>query len=915
VFQSYNLIPHQTVLSNVELALTLSGVSKAERRKRAIDALAAVGLSEHIHKKPNQMSGGQMQRVSIARALINDPDILLADEPTGALDSETSIQVMELLKNIAKDRLVIMVTHNPELAERYSTRTVRLLDGRIIDDTNPFEDDTKAPVLDKKEQKKSKKAKKKRSMSLGTALSLSLTNLLTKKGRTLLTSFAGSIGIIGIALILSLSNGIQNYINKVQEDTLSSYPITIEAETVDMSSMVSSLMGANTQNEDAEPHELDAVYSNTIMYDLMNNLTQTETRQNDLKSFKKYLEEKRADGELSEAISAVQYSYDTNMSIYTTDTDGAILKSDVTDLLQTVMSSIYGGDYSSYFDQFGAAYSRMDVWEEMLAPKDGDGLVNELISEQYDVIYGRMPQSYDEVVLIVDEHNEISDLVIYCMGLGSQKDTVELMQQMMNGETLDSVSDSWSYEDICSKTFKVVLPAEFYQYDSVTGTYSDLRDTDAGMDFMYNSEDIGTTVKIVGILRPNEDAVSTMMSGAIGYTSALTEYLLNKVENLDILSKQKDDPNTDVLNGLPFLTDDYFVSDEEKAADVTEYLSELSVTDKAAIYTALMSVPSEDYLNMVVSSQLEGISREDIESGFTDSYAQQMGVDAETIQNYISQMDDDTLFSYVEESIREQVTEQYAAGVQMSLGAQSADQLAAALDMALSGSEYVEPLTSEQYNWLYDNYMPATVSISTYEDNLKLLGDVSLDTPSSISIYASTFADKDVISDAIEKYNDGLDESEQIEYTDYVALLMSSVTTIINAISYVLIAFVAISLVVSSIMIGIITYISVLERTKEIGILRAIGASKKDVSRVFNAETLIIGFCAGAIGIGITLLLIIPINALIRHLSGIQTLGAQLPVVGGVALVIISMLLTFIAGLVPSGIAAKKNPVEALRTE
>ena len=922
VFQTYNLIPHQTVLRNVELALTLSGVSKAERRERAIKALEDVGLGDQINKRPNQMSGGQMQRVAIARALVNDPDILLADEPTGALDSETSVQVMEILKKISQDRLIIMVTHNPELAETYATRIVRVQDGEVVSDSAPYDGAAEPEAV--------KPLGRKPSMSFFTALGLSFRNLLTKKGRTILTAFAGSIGIIGIALILSLSNGIQTYIDRVQEDTLSSYPITIEAESVDMSSMVSTLMGVNSADEDGEAHELDAVYSNTIMYDLMNSLMSTETQKNNLRDFKAYIE--GADVPLGEHVSAVQYSYDLGMEMYAQDTDGKIFVSDVTELMQTAMGSLYGGDYSSYFDQFGSAYSAMDVWEEMLPPQDGgEGLINPLLEEQYDLIYGSWPQSYDEAVLIVNKDNEISDLVIYCLGLGSQADVMDTFEKLMNGEELADYQEKWSYEDICGLTFKAVLPAERYQHDAVTGAYTDIGTTETGMDFLYNSDDVGTRLRIVGILRPSEDAVSSMMSGAIGYTAALTEHLVEKANSLEILQEQKAHPETDVISGLPFLTDDYSVSEEEKAAAVREHIASLSVSDQAAAYIALLSVPAEDYLDTVTAQQMEGLTRETIEQMVVEQYAAQMGVDAATVTSYIARMDDDTLFGYVADAIREQVTEQYAAAVQQQLGALTNEQLAAMLCTALEidlpsedpalalfiqyQPQPIEPLTAEQIDWLYENELPPMVSEGSYEENLKTLGDVDFASPKSINIYATTFADKDAIADAIEDYNNSVDEDDRIEYTDYVALLMSSITTIINAISYVLIAFVAISLVVSSIMIGIITYISVLERTKEIGILRAIGASRRDVARVFNAETLVIGFTSGVIGIGLTLLLIIPINILVRHLTGIPSLGAALPAGGGAVLVVISMLLTFIAGLIPARIASRKDPVEALRTE
>ena len=908
VFQSYNLIPHQTVLSNVELALTLSGVSKSERRERAIKALESVGLGDQLNKKPNQMSGGQMQRVAIARALVNDPDILLADEPTGALDSETSVQVMEILKEISKDRLIIMVTHNPELAETYASRIVRLKDGEIVDDSAPYEENGA-------EQPRTGRSKK-TSMRFATALSLSRNNLMTKKGRTFLTAFAGSIGIIGIALILSLSNGIQTYIDRVQEDTLSSYPLTIEAESVDMSSMVTTLMGVHSPNKEGEAqHERDAVYSNNIMYDMMNSFASAETQTNNLKDFKAYLE---GDNELSRHISAVSYDYDLGMSIYAKDTDGKVFKSDVTELMQTCMSELYGGDYSSYFERFGSAYSAMETWEQMLPPQDGeDGeLVGDLLHEQYDLIYGSWPQKYDEVVLIVNKDNEISDLVIYSLGLSAQDEVVSSMQHMLDGSALDEKDiQSWSYEDLCDLRFQIILPAERYQYDSASGAYTDVSTSETGLDFLYNSDTVGTRVKIVGILRPNENAVSSMLSGAIGYTSALTDHLVEKAGKSEILQKQKADPATDVILGLPFLTDDYSVSEEQKETDVTAYLETLSVTERAAAYTAMMSVPSEEYLAAIVEQQMGALDRAGIEQMVVSAYARQMGVDEAAVKSYIAQMDDETLFSYVEQSIREQVTGQYAAGVQARLANMTSDQLAMALDLALKKSPAVTPLTREQYNWLYDNYMPATVSTGSYEENLRLLGDVDLASPKTVNIFASTFADKDAIADAIEQYNSAASEDDRIEYTDYVALLMSSITTIINAISYVLIAFVAISLIVSSIMIGIITYISVLERTKEIGILRAIGASKRDISRVFNAETLIEGFCSGVIGIGVTLLLLLPINLIVHRLTGIESLNAILPPAGGAALVAISMALTFLAGLIPSGIAARKDPVEALRTE
>ena len=896
VFQSYNLIPHQSVLQNVELALTLSGVSKAERRRRAAEALEKVGLGDQLHKRPNQMSGGQMQRVAIARALVNDPEILLADEPTGALDSETSVQIMDILKEISHEKLIIMVTHNPELAERYASRTVRLLDGQIISDSAPFEPETEsAPVP---------LTQKKTSMSFFTALGLSLNNLLTKKGRTILTAFAGSIGIIGIALILSLSTGIQDYIDRVQEDTLSSYPISIEAETMDMSSMVTSLMGAKAESEETE-HEDGRVYSSTIMYDLMNSLNAADTQTNDLESFRAYLDD--PDSPIHEYLSAIQYSYDLDLPIYTKDADGNIVRADVMQLLQSMMSSMYGGDYTSYFDQFGSYYSAMDVWQEMLPGEDGEP-ISDLVKTQYDMLYGHWPENYDEVVLFVDKNNEISDLVMYAMGLKTESEMEDAMNAAMNQEQVDTTQESWTYEDLCSRTFQLILPYETYRRDEAASTYTDLSATDAGMDYLYGADDVGTTLKIVGIARVNEDAAASMMTASIGYTSALTTHVIETTANSDIVKAQLADPATDVLSGLPFPTGDEAAPTlDEMESGVADVITAASMQEKADMYMAMMAQPASDYLDAMTEQTMQGMTRESIVAQMSDSYAAQMGVSRDEVVSYIEKMDDETLFSYVEDMVREQIAAQYAEATRAQLSSMTVDQLAAALDMT--------PRTEEQTQYLYDNYMPATVSDSTYDDVLAALGYVDLASPSKVSLYAATFADKDAIADCIADYNKAVSDEQEITYTDYVALLMSSITTIINAISYVLIAFVSISLIVSSIMIGIITYISVLERTKEIGILRAIGASKRDISRVFNAETLIEGLIAGLIGIGLTLLLIIPINAIVQHLTGIASLGAVLPPVAAVLLVVISMLLTFIAGLIPSRFAAKKDPVVALRTE
>ena len=884
VFQSYNLIPHQTVLSNVELALTLSGVAPAERKARATEALKKVGLGDQLNKKPNQMSGGQMQRVAIARALVNDPDILLADEPTGALDSETSVQIMDILKEISKDKLIIMVTHNPELAVSYASRVIKLKDGLIVDDSAPYSSEGE----ERHEPAKTEKT----SMGFFTALALSTNNLMTKKARTILTAFAGSIGIIGIALIMSLSNGIQNYIDKVQEDTLSSYPITIQAEAVDMTSMMTSMMGVQAEAEENQ-HERDAVYSSTVMYEMMNSMVSADTQTNNLKAFKEYLENAE---DISQYISSVQYSYDLDMNLYAEDVDGNIVKTDVVELLQSAMGQTFGGDYSAYFDTFGSAYSAMDAWQEMLPGENGE-VISPLLKAQYDVLYGRWPEKYDEVVLVVDKNNEVSDLVLYALGLKSNSTLSEDMEAFMAQENLRTDKESWTYEDICSRTFRYIYPADEYEYDEDEGEYVKVDGEELGLKTLYKN---GLEVKIVGIIRQDEDAMSGMMTGAIGYTHSLIEHVVEQAAEKELVKAQLDDPEHDVFNGLPFLDDtDEAFSKNSKIEAAKQYIADATDEELAELYVKYMSVPEDDYVQELIDEQMKDMTRADIEKMVTDYYP--------GYESMLKKMDDDTLFEYIEKMIGEQIKEQY--GIQME------NMYSYLSDSTLAHDFGLLSLEDDDYLWLYENAMPPIYSTSTLKDNLKELGYVDLDSPSKINIYASTFEDKDAIADAIERYNDSVSDDDKIEYTDIVALLMSSISTIINVISYVLIAFVAISLVVSSIMIGIITYISVLERTKEIGILRAIGASKRDVSRVFNAETFIIGLIAGLIGIGATLLLNIPINIIVHDLTGIYAINSTLPAVGGIALVLISVGLTFIAGLIPSGLAAKKDPVEALRTE
>ncbi len=891
VFQSYNLIPHQSVLSNVELALTLTGVSKKERRARARAVLEKVGLGDQLHKRPNQMSGGQMQRVAIARALVNDPEIILADEPTGALDSETSVQIMEILKEISKDKLFIMVTHNPELAEQYSNRIIRLLDGQIMSDSDPY---TAPPAEEKNGERK-----KKPSMRFFTALSLSFNNLLTKKGRTFMTSFAGSIGIIGIALILSVSQGVQFYIDDVQEDTLSSYPITLEAETVNLSSVLENVMGSQAGELN---HKTDRVYSNSALYEMMNTLTGAETETNDLKSFNQFLKE---DEELQDYLSAVQYGYDLDFKIYTKNDKGEIMKSDVMELMEKMVGGSVDPAMTDSAMMQGYQKS-VSVWDEMLEGEKGE-LINPLLKEQYELVHGSWPKAYNEMVLILDPNNEVTDIALYALGLESEENMAKIMEAYLNAEEIDTTPRSWSYEEICARKFRLILDADRYQIDKESGEVTDISENDTGMRFLYDN---GIELKITGILRPDKDAASKMMTGSIGYTAALTRYAAKQANDREIIKDQLKDEKTDIFTGLPFATGEEKEPDaKQKAKDIKAYFEGLDIAEKAEQYKTIMTTPSQEYLDETIDEMLKGMDRASVEAQVKQAALESSNMKVETIEEYIAGMDDETLFAYVREELEKQISAQYEKQAGAQLAGLPEAQLAFAFDRAIPS------YTEKQLVEFYDLYMPPTVSEATLKGNLKKLGYVDLESPATINLFASTFENKNKISDVIDRYNEGKEEEQQISYTDYVALLMSSVTTVINAISYVLIAFVAISLVVSSIMIGIITYISVLERTKEIGILRAIGASKRDISRVFNAETLIVGFASGAIGILVTLLLNIVINVILQALTGIPELKAVLPWQGGVVLVIISMLLTFIAGLVPSGYAAKKDPVIALRTE
>ena len=912
VFQSYNLIPHQSVLQNVELALSLSGVGKAERRERAKKALCAVGLESQLNKKPGEMSGGQMQRVAIARAIVNDPDIILADEPTGALDTETSVQVMELLKEISKDRLVIMVTHNPELAERYSTRIIRVLDGLITDDSAPMTDEELAGERQNDRIKAEKeKNQKKPSMSFATSFGLSLKNLFTKKGRTALTSFAGSIGIIGIALIMAVSQGMTAYIGALQEDTLSSYPLTLEAEHVNLQSLFETFLG---RAQSAESHENDAVYQKSMMYEMINSLNSAETTDNDLKAFKAYLEKRLADESgadgLREAVSGVQYTYDTELLVYTKNVDGAVMKSDTMALLREILLENFGmdmslmtGEGSGMMSGFTAMTPSRSLWQEMLPGNDGE-LINPILESQYDLVYGSWPTAYNEIVLVVDENNEIDDMTLYALGLKSREDIDRAADAALNKTELEIKEHKWSYEEICDMDFRVILNSDCYTLDEATGLYTDLRDSDAGLRYLYDN---GTVLKVTGIIRPNEDSVSEMLTGSIAYTSALTEYIIGKAENSAAVQAQKDDPSTDIFTGLPFEENSGKLSDSEKESAFREYIASLDNNGKAQAYINIMSIPTDEEQSGAVEQMLGSMTREDMNSAMLEILTAQAGMNTADAEDYVNAMSDEDMTELFTELISDQVKKQYAEKVQAQLGAMTPEQLAAALGAAEKG------YTTEQCAAYYDEVLE--FSETSYDENLITLGCVDLDDPATINIYASTFENKDIIEDAIASYNDSADELKKISYTDYIGLMMSSVTLIINAITYVLIAFVAVSLIVSSIMIGVITLISVQERTKEIGILRAIGASKKNVSSMFNAETVIIGFASGALGIVITYLLCIPINMILHHLTGIGNLNAYLPIPAALILVGISVLLTLFAGIIPSKSAAKKDPVVALRTE
>lgn len=899
IFQSYNLIPHQSVISNVELALTLSGVSKAERRRRAKEALEKVGLGNQLNKRPNQMSGGQMQRVAIARALVNDPDILLADEPTGALDSETSIQIMELVKEIAKDRLVIMVTHNPELAEKYSTRIVKLLDGQIVGDSDPF-DPAKEPAHSEVRKTEVTKGQK-TSMSFLTALSLSKNNLMTKKGRTFLTSFAGSIGIIGIALILSLSNGVQEYINSVERSTLASFPVSIQHETVDYTSLMTSMM--NVRDNAEENRDPDRIYTNDISTEMMKTML-SEMQTNNLAEFKEYLESD-PDG-ISASIEEIQYSYDSNLYIYGHSADGDIMQINPS----TVMSAMMGQSMADNVSQMTNTYSSLmgsssmssyDAFRELLS--------TDMLKTEYEVLAGRLPEAYNEVVVLVTDRNELSDVTLYTLGLRDQGELEGMMSSVMAGESfdLDTGDLSFSYDDLMGMEFSMLTAPEFYQKND-DGTWTDMR---SDSEFMEQAAENGLKLKVVGILKPDADSlISSTNSGGIGYTHALTEYMIDKTNSSELVKAQKENPDVDVFTGIEFPKADEEEEQPMSQSEAMEMLTGmLTEEQRTKLNEGIMAALTEEQQAQIQSAMMGMVSDEQMNSIM-------MGVlTPEQLTQLQSGADVNSLLTDAQKA---QMSAQIAASLTAEQNAELSTMMNGMVDPTKMYTIFMQVLTTDQLRQLMDMTKEPETTDATYDGNLKLLGVAELSEPSSMKIYATDFESKEKITQLIEKYNDSKivddNQADVINYTDYVGLMMSSVSDIINAISYILIAFVAISLIVSSIMIGIITYISVLERTKEIGILRAMGASKRDISNVFNAETLIVGFSAGVIGIAVTLLLNIPINIIIENITGIANV-ALLPWQGGVILVVISMLLTLIAGLVPAGVAAKKDPVEALRTE
>lgn len=930
IFQSYNLIPHQTVLGNVELALTIAGVGKEERTRRALSALEKVGLKGEEYKRPNQLSGGQCQRVAIARALVNEPSILLADEPTGALDSKTSVQIMELIKEISKEKLVIMVTHNAEIAKEYSTRIIRLIDGEVVEDSNPYSEEEEIKERLEKPTKKVQKTKKHKSkMSWWTAFKLSMRNLFTKKGRTLLTSFAGSIGIIGIALILAVSQGTTGYINSVQESTLSSYPIELEQTSVNLTSLMESFMGVASGEE--PDHDLDAVYKDLILVDLVNAMSKVQASENDLKSFKSHIEKQisDADSSLSGAVSGVQYKYDFEFDVYTKDGDGTIIKSDTVEIMREKVAKYMLAKGESLGFQSpdgsqatGGMFSTMmtgdGLWEELLPAKDG-GVVNDLIKKQYDKIYGEWPTAYNEVVLVVNENNEIDDLTLYALGLITEAEIDKMLDDAIAGKELVNDGKKWSYKEICEREFKSIMAYDRYRGNE-NGTFIDWRQEESLINVLYNN---ALNIKIVGIIRPNPTADNHMLTGSIGYTYKLTEHVIEEGKNSAVVKAQLDNPNIDVFTGLPFKSSTENLSDEEKGTYFKDYADEFKdkndTIGAADLFYKMCCVMKPAELETFTNEVMRmfknpdgSLNRQMLVSMISSILSEKLGSDIGDINEYFEQMTDENLIELITPYAQEMAKEKYIKDiVERTFGGWDEQKRATAL------YEKIENIIKNDgikgLSIYYDEVME--FSEATYKENLATIGYADIDSPSGINIFASSFKDKDVIIAAIDSYNVGKEEVDQIKYTDYMGIMMSSITTIIDAITYVLVAFVAISLIVSSIMIAVIILISVQERTKEIGILRSIGASKRDVSNLFNAETVILGFSSGLLGVLVTYLLCLPINLILQVLTGLSTLKAVLPIGAAVILVAISVILNLISGLIPSRSAAKKDPVVALRTD
>ncbi len=932
VFQTYNLIPHQSVLKNVELALTLAGVPKKDRKSRAEEALKKVGLGEQINKRPNQLSGGQMQRVAIARALVNDPKIILADEPTGALDTETGIQIMELLKEMSQDRLVIMVTHNPELAERYSSRIIRVLDGVIVDDSKPLtveeydaekqkEATSKSlqEMVENPEQnegrvaKKKKNKKKRSSMSFWTAFKLSLNNLFTKKGRTILTSFAGSIGIIGIALILSVSQGMTQYIAYVEEQTLSSYPLTIESTAMDLGALVGTMMD-NINEQSSKDREANTLYNSTLIYNVANVIKSSQGISNDLKTFKKeFLDKELADenSALYGAVSGVQYRYDADMRVFSKTIDGVIEETSVAKKMNDIVPRLLGGNMQSAMGQYMQSMMNfsMNIWQEMLPNKNG-GFVNKLITDQYN-IYGNWPAAYDQVVLVLNKNMEMSDMALVTLGILGDDYLDTLYDDIDSGNKTPSATNvkSWSFDDILSQTnqnCRLILNGYLYKENELDRKWYDITEGDGKDDAALNElyEKNSVPLKVSGIVWPKEDSTTTLLSGSIAYTHALTEYMISNSANTPAVQAQIDNPEVDIFTGKAFPQGNNRMTDEEKAIAYREYYNALSPEMKKNAYWNIVKLDMAE--QQIQNAKDAAVEREISLAEYFAEMLEQFGSDKEETLSRLQGLSDDVLCNYVRK--------QYVTMLDSVIAPQKAafEQLSEEMKEAQM-ADAIEGKSNETLALYYDNEQ---FSSSTYEDNMKKLNNIDLDEPTAIDIYASSFDAKEVISAEIERYNsERTKEEEKIDSTDFVAIMMNAVTQIVDAVTYVLIAFVAISLIVSSIMIGVITLISVQERTKEIGILRAIGASKRDVSGMFNAETIIIGFIAGVIGVVATYVLCIPINLILHALTGISALNAVLPFGAALILVAISVLLTMFSGFIPSRSAAKKDPVVALRTE